>query len=153
MRVSEVLNLNIEDVMLDAGRESLRVREAKNYNERTVYVGSTTTPETLRGLHTWVRQLKGQPFYAPLFCSNRNTRLSYSAAHYQWCQVCKEAGLVNNDGRPRYTLHQLRHTRGSELIEQGQPMEIVQRVLGHRDLRSTQGYAELSDLQVGMALE
>lgn len=148
MRVGEVLNLNIEDVTLDAGREGLRVREAKNHSERTVFLGSTATPQTLRGLRTWLRKLKGQPFHAPLFRSNRNTRLSYSAAHYQWRQVCKAAGLVDNDGGSRYTLHQLRHTRGSELIEQGQPMEIVQRVLGHRDIRSTQGYVELGDLQV-----
>ena len=49
--------------------------------------------------------------------------------------------------------HQLRHTRGSELIAQGQRVEIVQRVLGHRDIRSTLGYAELQDAQVRAALE
>ena len=44
-------------------------------------------------------------------------------------------------------------TRGSELIAQGQRVEIVQRVLGHRDIRSTLGYAELQDAQVRAALE
>jgi len=39
------------------------------------------------------------------------------------------------------------------LIRAGQPLEIVQRVLGHRDIRSTQGYAELDDVQVREALE
>ena len=53
----------------------------------------------------------------------------------------------------RYTIHQLRHTRGSELIAQGQRVEIVQRVLGHRDIRSTLGYAELNEAQVRAALE
>lgn len=38
-------------------------------------------------------------------------------------------------------------------MRQGQRMEIVQRVLGHRDIRSTQGYAELDDVQVREALE
>jgi len=56
-------------------------------------------------------------------------------------------------GKPRYTLHQLRHTRATELVEQGQRLEIVQRVLGHRDPRSTQGYAELAETQVRAALE
>jgi hypothetical protein len=44
-------------------------------------------------------------------------------------------------------------TRGSELVEQGYRMEIVQRVLGHRDPRSTQGYAALHDDQVRAVLE
>ncbi len=44
-------------------------------------------------------------------------------------------------------------TRGSELIAQGQHKDVVQRVLGHRDPRSTDGYAELHDGQVRAALE
>jgi site-specific recombinase XerD len=53
----------------------------------------------------------------------------------------------------RCTLHQLRHTRATELLEQGQRIEIVQRVLGHRDPRSPQGYADLTERQVRAALE
>jgi integrase/recombinase XerD len=49
-------------------------------------------------------------------------------------------------------LHQLRHTRGTELVEAGKALEIVQRVLGHRDIRSTQGYADLTEAQVRAAL-
>jgi len=79
--------------------------------------------------------------------------VSYDALHYQWARVCQAAGLVDETGAPRYTPHQLRHTRGSELIAQGQRVEIVQRVLGHRDIRSTLGYAELQDAQVRAALE
>ena len=61
--------------------------------------------------------------------------------------------MVDATGTPRYTPHQLRHTRGSELIAPGQRVEIVQRVVGHRDIRSTLGYAELQEAQVRAALE
>jgi site-specific recombinase XerD len=50
------------------------------------------------------------------------------------------------------SLHQLRHTRASELVKQGQRLAIVQRVLRHRDPRSTQGYAELNEALVRAAL-
>src|SRR3989442_1657698 len=90
---------------------------------------------------------------AALFRSNRGTRVSYDAVHYQWAKLCKVGGLVDIDGTPLYTPHQLRHTRGSELLAQGQRVEIVQRVLGHRDIRSTLGYAELQEAQVRAALE
>ena len=103
MRAGEILALTLGDVALDAGREALHVREAKNRIERM----------------------------------NHGTRLSYDALHYQWDQCCIAAGLVDDEGKPCYTLHQLRHTRATELVEQGQRIEIVQRVLGHRDPRST----------------
>jgi integrase/recombinase XerD len=154
MRVGEVLELRWGDVILETGREALRVREPKNGVERTVILGPTATPHTLRGLRATRRALGHAPAeYDILFRSNRGTRVSYDAVHYQWAKLCKVGGLVDTDGTPRYTPHQLRHTRGSELLAQGQRVEIVQRVLGHRDIRSTLGYAELQEAQVRAALE
>ncbi|GAC1547756.1 MAG: tyrosine-type recombinase/integrase [Herpetosiphon sp.] len=153
MRVGEVLALSLKDVDLDPGREGLRVREAKNAHERLVILGADATKKSLRGLRSLLRTLRGQPGYVPLFRSNRGTRVSYAAVQYQWAELCRNAGLTEPAGSLRYTLHQLRHTRGTELVQQGQRLEIVQRVLGHRDIRSTQGYAELDDLQVRAALE
>jgi integrase/recombinase XerD len=155
MRAGEVLELRWGDVMLDPGREALRIREAKNGAERTVILGPTATPHSVRGLRA-ARRAHGRAATADhqvVFLSNRGTRVSYDALHYQWARVCQTAGLVDEAGAPRYTPHQLRHTRGSELIAQGQRVEIVQRVLGHRDIRSTLGYAELQDAQVRAALE
>ena len=153
MRVGEVLALRADDVTVEAGREALRVREPKNGTERVVILGPTATPRTLRGLRSWRNAHPGVPPHEPLFRSNRGTSLSYDALHYQWAKLCVAAQLVDAAGAPRYTPHQLRHTRGSDLLAQGQRLEIVQRVLGHRDIRSTQGYAELQDAQVRAALE
>lgn len=156
MRIGEVLALQLGDVDLSPGREGVRVREAKNHSERIALLGATATPRSLRGLRALVKELRGQPGHVPLFRSNRGTSVSYAAAQYQWAQRCEAQGLIEQVGdrqQLRSTLHQLRHTCGSELVRQGQPMEIVQRVLGHRDIRSTQGYAELDDLQVRAALE
>lgn len=152
MRAGEVLALTLGDVSLAAGREGLRVRDPKNGTERVVVLGPTATPRGMRLLRVQLKTLAGQPGHVPLTRSPRGTRVSYDALHYQWHQVCARAQLIDATGTPRYTLHQLRHTRGSELVEQGQPMAIVQRVLGHRDPRSTQGYAALHDDQVRAAL-
>ena len=109
---------------------------------------------SLRLLRSWLRDQGTQAAPAPpLFRSNRGTWVSYDALHYQWAKLCQAAGLIDAVGAPRYTPHQLRHTRGSELIAQGQRVEVVQRVLGHRDIRSTSGYAELQETQVRAALE
>lgn len=156
MRVSEVLALQVGDVSIEPGREGLRICEPKNGTERIAPLGAKATPKSLRGVRAFLKHVHGQPSYVPLFRSNRGTQVSYAAVQYQWTKLCTHAGLVEDrDGTTqlRYTIHQLRHTRGSELTQQGQPLEIVQRVLGHRDIRSTQGYAELDDLQVRAALE
>ena len=154
MRVGEVLELRWGDVTLDSGREALRVREPKNGVERAVVLGPTATPRTVRGLRA-ARRAAGRTLadYDLVFRSNRGTRISYDAVHYQWSKLCAAAGLLDATGAPRYTPHQLRHTRGSELIAEGQRIEIVQRVLGHRDIRSTLGYAELQEAQIRAALE
>jgi integrase/recombinase XerD len=153
MRVGEVLELRVGDVLLEAGREALRVREPKNRRERTVVLGAMATPRTIRGLRAHLKQMNSAQPHDILFRSNRGTVVSYDAVHYQWQKVCQAAGLADRAGKPRYTLHQLRHTRGSELLAQGQPVAIVQRVLGHRDIRSTLLYAELNEDQVRAALE
>lgn len=152
MRTSEVLSLNLDDVQLDVGAEGLRLRATKNGYGRIVVLDPDAMPRTLRGLRAWMRAASALPGHVPLFRSNRQTRVSYRALHYHWQQVCQHAALVDADGDPLYTIHQLRHTRGTELIEQGVRIEIVQRILGHRDPRSTQGYAEISDLLVRQAL-
>lgn len=81
------------------------------------------------------------------------TRISCDALHYQWTKLCGAVGLIDRTGAPRYTPHQPRHTRGSESIAQSQRVEIVQRVLGHRDIRSTLGYAELQEHTCGLQME
>jgi integrase/recombinase XerD len=153
MRANEVLQLNMADVLLDAGREGLRIRDPKNRVERIQVLGPQATPKSVRGLRAWLRALGPRAPHEPLFRSNRGTRVTYAALYYQWAHVCTRAKLVDDHGEPRYTLHQLRHTRGTELIEAGQRLEIVQRVLGHHDPRSTQRYADVHEEVVRQALE
>ncbi len=61
--------------------------------------------------------------------------------------------LLNGDGQPRSTVHQLRHTRGTEMIEQRSPLHVVQQALDHVEPRLTAVYADLSDLQLRHELE
>jgi integrase/recombinase XerD len=155
MRADEVLSLNVDDVMLDRGREGLLVREPKNNRQRIVVLTSDAMPKTLIGLRAWLRDLgTGVPPTIPLFCSNRGTRVHYDTLHYHWVELCKGVHLVDTvDGRERhrYTIHQLRHTVASELIK-NYPEQIVSRILGHRDPRSTRRYAEVNEDQVRIAL-
>ncbi len=63
------------------------------------------------------------------------------------------AKLLDGDGQPRYTVHQLRHTRGTQMVQDDHALHIVQRALGHKDPRSTQLYADVTEDDVRRALE
>jgi len=144
IRADEVLNLNLGDVILEPGREMLLVRDSKSGKKRMIVLTPDAMPRSLRGLRYWVRDMEHLPPETPLFRSSRGTRTSYDTLHRRWVAVCKAARLVDVvDGReqPRYTLHHLRHTAAAALIT-FYPEQVVRRILGHRDPRSTRRYSE-----------
>lgn len=146
IRASEALGLDVADVNLTPGAEVLRLRGTKANTDRVVVLHPDATPRTLTGIRRHLRELgaEARP-HRPLFLSNRKLRLDYDTLRYHWAQACATVGLVAEGGEPRYTLHQLRHTRATELLASGVPEPLVQRALGHRDPRSTQRYAQLDD--------
>jgi site-specific recombinase XerD len=52
-----------------------------------------------------------------------------------------EAGLA----RKGYTVHCLRHTYASELLNAGMRLEVLQQLMGHQDIEMTKRYARLTD--------
>jgi site-specific recombinase XerD len=155
MRVGEVLALNVGDVCLVPGNEGLHVRDPKNRVERVVILGPNSTEKSLRRLRHYLKSIGAEslPATHPLFVSNRATRLRYGTVLHHWRQLCRAAGLLDEAGRPRYTIHQLRHTAATALLEEGHQVETVQRRLGHIDIRTTMRYAEVPDAAVRAALE
>jgi site-specific recombinase XerD len=151
MRAGEALGLDVGDVDLTPGREALALRGTKTNQDRIVVLTPDSHPKSLRGLRARLKELGPAP-HQPLFVSSRKQRLDYDTLHYHWGQALIAAGLVDADGAPRYTLHQLRHTHATELLAEGVPERLVQRALGHTDPRSTQRYAQLDDAQLREAL-
>lgn len=78
MRVGEVQALRIGDVLLETGREGLRVREPKNRTERIVVLGATATPNTIRGLRAHLKQMQ---IYLTICRAERRPGASCLGAH------------------------------------------------------------------------
>lgn len=64
-----------------------------------------------------------------------------------WGELTRRAGVRE------VRLHDGRHTAGTLLVEQGVHIRVVQRILGHSDVRTTQGYAHAGDAMVRDAAE
>lgn len=141
MRVSEALGIHVADLDLSSDDEKVRVF-GKGQRERTVLL--TAAPESIRLLR---RHLKASAIQSgAIFRGDRryggsNLPLEYSVAHYAWQKYCRKAGVTG-------TIHQLRHSRASQLIQAGVPLATVRKLLGHRNIQSTLLYAEVDQATI-----
>lgn len=74
-----------------------------------------------------------------LFLSREQQRWSKEAIERYLKKVAQEAGI-----KQRVFPHLLRHTRAMHLLQDGVPLDIIQKILGHRNIGTTQIYAAMS---------
>ncbi len=134
MRIGETLSLTVNDLDLRDRKIHLFVGE-KNSQGRVVYLSD----DALFALKRWLRQRDQQREW--VFYTRGHTGLSYSTARSRFSGYLKRAGL----GEKGYTVHCLRHTFASELLNAGLRLECLQQLLGHQDIEVTRRYARLTD--------
>jgi len=134
MRIGELLNTKFTDVNFSEKR--IEIFEAsKNRSGRVVYLSD----DACCALKTWLKQRCPQKDF--LFYGRGHNPLGYSAARVRFCKCLEAAGL----SRKGYTLHCLRHTFASELLNAGMRLEYLQQLLGHSNIEMTRRYARLTD--------
>ena len=134
MRISELLALSVSD--LDIKQRRIVIREgAKTHRGRVVYFSH----DAADALKAWLRQRdasRERLFYAPARRS-----LGYTSARHMFNKYLERAGLAHTG----YTLHCLRHTFASELLNAGMRLEYLQQLLGHESIQVTRHYARLTN--------
>jgi site-specific recombinase XerD len=134
MRIGELLNTTLSDVNLK--EKHIEIFEAqKNRLGRVVYISD----DARAALRKWLasRQPKG-PY---LFCGRQGKPICYETARGVFNKYLDKAGLSHRG----YTLHCLRHTFASELLNASMRLECLQLLLGHRSIEMTRRYARLTD--------
>ena len=134
LRVGEVVNLQLRDLHENdaAGPIRLRVR-GKGDKERIVWL----TPSVMQEVEAWLRERS--PTTSPyLFLNQHGRPLSVAGVQFRLKQYCGQASVT-------LTCHQLRHTFARRLAEHKMPIESLAKVLGHRSLKTTQGYIDGAD--------
>lgn len=141
-RISEVVGLSLADLQSDDGL--LRVF-GKGAKERLVPLGGPAH----HALEVWLGP-SGRPRLAPdrwrrrddaeaVFLNTRGTRLSRQGA---WAIVSNRAGRVGLG--PVVSPHVLRHSCASHMLAHGADIRVVQELLGHVSVATTQIYTKLS---------
>jgi integrase len=134
MRIGEVLRLNVRD--LDVRERKIHIYEGeKNCLGRVVYLSD----DAVMALKLWLGKRKPQREY--IFYGLQHKHLGYTQARNIFVKYICAAGLQHKG----YTLHSLRHTFASELLNAGMRLECLQLLLGHRDIEMTRRYARLTD--------
>jgi site-specific recombinase XerD len=134
MRIGEALGLRLNDLDIKGRRVHLFEGE-KNSMGRVVYLSD----DALLAIKLWLRRRdKNKEF---IFCGRSHGHLCYSSGRGLFMKYLKKAGLEQKG----YTIHCLRHTFASELLNAGMRLECLQQLLGHQDIEVTRRYARLTD--------
>ena len=134
IRIGEALGLRLNDLDIK-GRKVHLFEGEKNSMGRVVYLSD----DALFAIKLWLRRRdKNKEF---VFNGWSNGHLCYSTARGLFVKYLKKAGLEQKG----YTVHCLRHTFASELLNAGMRLECLQQLLGHQDIEVTRRYARLTD--------
>ncbi|WP_082569738.1 site-specific tyrosine recombinase XerD [Knoellia sp. Soil729] len=132
-RISEAVGLDIDDVDLDAAVVRL---EGKGGKQRLVPLGSyakaALTAYLVRGRGTFSTKGRGTP---AIFLNQRGSRLSRQSA---WSILRAAASRADLSGH--LSPHTLRHSFATHLLEGGADVRVVQELLGHASVTTTQVY-------------
>ena len=135
MRVSELVGLNCEHINLNTNYIICYGKRAK---ERLIPVGDIALEFISKYLEVRSLLVKGTEERA-LFLNNHAGRMTRQAFWFALKKYTKKAGITKE-----LTPHTLRHSFATHLLENGADLRVVQEMLGHVDISTTQIYTHLT---------
>lgn len=131
LRCAEVRHLKIGDIDLE--RNQLHVRQGKGGKDRIVPLGNMLQ----RGIKTYIEAEHLKSF---LFEGNSGEAFSQRGAQWVMSEALQKSGIV----KEAVSLHTLRHSYATHLLEQGVSILAIKELLGHADINTTMIYLHLA---------
>jgi integrase/recombinase XerD len=136
LRASECVRTDVTDVDLETG--TLFVRNGKGKKDRVMPLPAQTRAALAAYLKDSRPELVRTRREAALFVSQEGVRLRATGLAYILEARSEDAGV------PRVTMHALRHTYATHLLQGGADVRHVQKLLGHASLQSTTIYTRVA---------
>jgi site-specific recombinase XerD len=137
LRLDEACSLGVEDI--DSKRNLIHVRDGKHGRDRYVMLSS----RVLMALRAYWRATR--PTGSKLFPGQKpDSIISPEAVRKALRQAAERCKL-----QKRVTPHILRHSFATHLLELGADVRVIQVLLGHKSIRTTARYAQVSQAHVG----
>lgn len=138
LRVSELVRLVRDDVIINKSVGRIRVRNEKTRQERTIPLNTTVR----QALDDYLKVRGPAAGGAPLFLSERQGRLSIATVQYLIKKYLCFAG------REDLSTHDLRHHFALKFYAKSGKLTATQQVLGHRDINTTARYAKAMEKDI-----
>jgi len=133
LRVNEIVNLKKEDINFE--EELIKINLAKGKKDRFVKI-----PESLKEELKSYYKISNSRY---LFPSNRGGKLTTATIQAIIKNASKKAKI-----KKRVYPHLLRHSFATHLLENGTDLRIIQKLLGHSDIKTTQIYTQISQASI-----
>ncbi len=130
LRVSEVVNLKIEDI--DSSRMLIHIHNSKNNRDRMVPLSE----KILVLLREYFKASKPSKF---LFEGRSGGKYTIRSIQKAFQKILIKSGIGK-----KVSAHTLRHSFATHLIEQGTDIRIIQELLGHKNIKTTQIYTHIA---------
>ena len=138
MRIAEALSVDVGDVELDKRRILITGKGSK---ERFVFFSPSTVDEIrvyLARREEYLRE-RGIEDELAFFIGKRGGRLPFSSAHIIFDEYRARLGW-----QKEFTPHTLRHSFATHMMDRGADIRLVQELLGHESISTTQIYTHVS---------
>lgn len=141
LRVSELIKLNVTNVNLRQG--VIRI-VGKGNKERLIPMGE----EAILWISQFIKEARGDLLKKSLsaevlFPSNRGGRMTRQAFWHRIKEHARKASI-----QKKISPHTLRHAFATHLLNHGADLRVVQLLLGHSDLSTTQIYTHVADHRI-----
>ncbi len=134
LRLSELINLKMTDI--DSNRMVVYIKQAKGKKDRQVMLSE----KLLILLREYFKEYKPKQY---LFEGTDNKQ--YSPRSVQ--QILKNA-ILKSGGKINGSVHTLRHSYATHLLEAGTDIRFIQELLGHNSIRTTQIYTHIANSKI-----
>jgi site-specific recombinase XerD len=131
LRSSEAVHLRLEDI--DSKRRMIRVGQGKGRKDRYVMLSEAL----LQTLRSYWREKRPAPWLFP--GQDPSRPLTRESVESLFARAKEKAGI-----RKHVYPHSLRHAFATHLLERGVNIRVIQHLLGHRSLRSTEIYTHVA---------
>ncbi len=129
LRISEVIQLQLQDI--DSSRMVIHIKGAKGYKDREVMLSE----KLLALLRVYYKDYQPKQW---LFEGDQGKTYSATSIRHVFRKALQQAGISK-----KATVHALRHSFATHLLENGTDIRYIQALLGHNSIKTTQQYTHL----------
>lgn len=130
LRISELINLKIKDI--DSIRMQIRIEQGKGKKDRYTLL----SPKTLDLLRTYFKAYQPKNY---LFEGQNKEQYTARSVQAFFKEICQKVGI-----KKKVSVHTLRHSFATHLLENGTDLRYIQALLGHESSKTTEVYTHVT---------